>query len=196
MPLAKPWEIAMPPSRELRSAAVSGLDRHAFERREKLILLAVINHPHLLDSFAETFSELELSGHQLDSLRREIIDIGALEASLDAALLRDHLQRKGFRPLLERIDSQFKRLTEWFVLPDAAAEDVRTGFRQMVALHRKTVTLARELKIAEDTLAQHPSDENLKKLNEIREQLRSAAGEEASIEGFGEASGRPQGPLA
>lgn len=196
VPLPKSWEIAMPPSRELRNLAMPGSDGRAGERREKLILLAVLNHPQLLDSFAEAFADIELAEGELDRLRREIIDIAALEASLDAALLRDHLQRKGFRPLLERIETQFKRLKEWFVLPDAAAEDVRTGFSQMVALHRKSVTLSRELKVAEETLARHPSDENLKILNEIREQLRSAAGEEAQIEGFGEASGRPQGPLA
>jgi DNA primase len=132
----------------------------------------------------------------LDSLRREIIDIAALEASLDAAYLRDHLHRKGFGPLLERIEMQFRRLREWFVLPDAAANDVRTGFRQMVALHRKTVTLAKDLKLAEAVLADHPSEENLKVLNEIREQMRSSAGEEALIDGFGEESGRPQGPVA
>ena len=124
------------------------------------------------------------------------LDIAALEASLDAAGLRTQLDRKGFGPLLERLDLDFRRLREWFVLPDAAANDVRTGFRQMVALHRKTVTLARELTLAEAALAEHPTDENLKVLNEIREQMRSSAGEEALIDGFGEESGRPQGPVA
>jgi DNA primase len=66
----------------------------------------------------------------------------------------------------------------------------------MVALHRKAVTLARDLKQAEAKLAEHPTDENLKVLNEIRDQVRSAAGEEALIDGFGEQSGRPQGPVA
>ena len=156
----------------------------------------MVNHPRLLDEFAEAFAELEFSSRELDSLRREIIDIAALEASLDADLLRNHLDRKGFGPLLGRIETQFERFREWFALPDAAAEDVRTGFRQMATLHRKSVTLSRELKVAEDSLAHDPSDENLKVLNEIREQLRSATGEEALIEGFGEASGRPQGPVA
>ena len=64
------------------------------------------------------------------------------DPSLDAAVLRDHLTRKSFGPLLKQIDAQFERLREWFVQPDAAAEDVRTGFRHMVELHRK-VTLDR-----------------------------------------------------
>jgi DNA primase len=194
--MPKPWEVVQPASLELKALARAGRSQQAAERRERAILLALVNHPDLLQDFAEILAEIEFSARELDSLRREILDIAALEASLDAAGLRDHLQRKGFGPLLERIEIQFERLKEWFVLPEAAVKDVRTGFRQMVALHRKTVTLARELDAAEAALAEHPSDENLKVLNEIREQMRSAAGEEALIEGFGEDSGRPQGPLA
>jgi DNA primase len=192
----KSWEFVQPASLELKALARKSQSRLKTERRERAILLAIINHPKLLDEFAEIFADLEFSARELDSLRREIIDIAALEASLDAAGLRDQLHRKGFGPLLERIDSQFQRLREWFVLPEAATNDVRTGFRQMVALHRKSVNLARELQAAEAALADHPSEENLKVLNEIREQLRSQAGEEALIDGFGEASGRPQGPVA
>ncbi|HEY7765589.1 MAG TPA: DNA primase [Aestuariivirgaceae bacterium] len=194
--LARAWELAQPASLELKALARKAQSKQSAKRRETAILLAIINHPRLLDDFAEIFAELEFSGPQLDSLRREIIDIAALEASLDAAALRNHLNRKGFGPLLERLDGEFRRLGEWFVLPDAAANDVRTGFRQMVALHRKAVTLAKELALAETALAEHPTDENLKVLNEIREQMRSAAGEEALIDGFGEESGRPQGPVA
>jgi DNA primase len=65
----------------------------------------------------------------------------------------------------------------------------------MLALHRKAVTLARELKTAERALAEHPSEANLTHLNEIRNELSSAVGEEASIEGFGEASGRSAGAV-
>ena len=59
----------------------------------------------------------------------------------------------------------------------------------MMALHRKTM-LERELKAAELAMAETPSEENLLHLNQIREELRSGQGEEAAIEGFGEASGR------
>ena len=49
------------------------------ERRERLILLAVINHPELLMTDAEQFAAIEFESRELDSLRREIIDIAALE---------------------------------------------------------------------------------------------------------------------
>jgi DNA primase len=125
-----------------------------------------------------------------------ILETSVLEASLDSSLLRTQLIAKGFGPILERIDRQLSRLQEWFVLPEAAAQDVETAFSQLLSLHRKRSRLARELKAAEQALAEEPTEEKLKVLNDIREQLRSAQGEEAAIEGFGEASGRPVAPLA
>jgi DNA primase len=190
--LLKPHDYMLPARVSLKAATS---DRRSAVRRERAILLTVVNHPRLLEEFTESLSELEFSRRELDRLRREIIDTAALEASLDAAALRDHLGRKGFGPLIKQIDTQFERLKEWFVQPDAAAEDVRTGLRHMIDLHRK-VTLDRELKAAEALLAENPSDENLRKLNGILEQLASGRGEEAQIERFGEASGRPQEPIA
>lgn len=70
------------------------------------------------------------------------------------------------------------------------------GLRQMLALHRKLVMLERELASAERTFAEDPTEESLLHLNHVREELRSRIGEEAQIEGFGEASGRPAGALA
>jgi DNA primase len=73
---------------------------------------------------------------------------------------------------------------------EAAPRDAETGWRHTLSLHRKSLTLQKELKAAERVLAQEPSEENLAHLNDIREQISSAVGEEATIEGFGEASGR------
>ena len=64
----------------------------------------------------------------------------------------------------------------------------------MFALHRKCVTLDRELKAAEAQFAADPTEENLGVLNQIREELSSHAGTEAQIEGFGAASGRRREP--
>jgi DNA primase len=60
----------------------------------------------------------------------------------------------------------------------------------MFALHRKTVTLDRELKAAEAAFGADPSEANFNTLAGLREQLLSALGNEAQIEGFGAASGR------
>ena len=60
----------------------------------------------------------------------------------------------------------------------------------MITLHRKTVTLERELRAAEAAFAADPTEDHLTALNAVREQLSSHIGSEALIEGFGTASGR------
>ena len=50
--------------------------------REALILLAVINHPWLLDTHAEEFAELEFRHPDADRLRAAILDADACEHAL------------------------------------------------------------------------------------------------------------------
>ena len=192
----KPWEQHLPASPELRAIAGSAPARRSPERRERLIVLSIINHPAILDEQAEQFATVEFSSSDLDSLRREIIDIAALAEGLEKGQLRDYLIERGKGSELARLESQAERLNSWFVQPGAAIEDVRTGLHQMIALHRKTVTLERELKAAEQALAETSNEANLLHLNEILKELLSSYGQEAAIEGFGEASGRPAGSIA
>jgi DNA primase len=192
----KPWDIQEPASRELK--ALSGgttVDLAGKERREQLIVLALLNHPLLIARHAELLADLPLSGAALDSLRRELLDIAALEQGLDAEKLKSHLSQRDQDAVIAEAMSTARRFNVWFVLSDAALEDAETGLRQMIALHRKSVMLERELNAAERSFAEDPSEGNLVRLNEIREELRSTAGMEAVVEGFGQASGRPVGSV-
>jgi DNA primase len=155
-----------------------------------MIMLTLVNHPDLLHEFLDEFASLEITVPELNALRSLMIDRAAVETGLDAGGLWDHLVDQGSGPLLQRLETQAKRLNEWFLGSGAAQDDARTGLRQMIALHRKTVTLERELKAAEAAFAAEPTEENLSALKAVREQLSSQAGAEARIAGFGAASGR------
>ena len=186
----KAWEVAQPASQQLKALASKTGFASTSERRERMIVLSVINHPELLHDVWSEFAATELSSRELDSLRSLILDSASSEESLETAGLRGHLLSKGFGPLLDRLETQAKRLNEWFLGPDAAQDDARTGLRQMIALHHKAVTLDRELKAAEAAFAGEPTEENLNALVAVRDQLLSASGSEAQILGFGAASGR------
>ena len=181
-------------SPELKAMVGAGLDA-ARHLREGTIILALINHPELIYDHLDTLCELEFGSYELDSMRRQIIDIAALHEGLDGRMLRDHLSAGGYGAAIVRMEAQAGRLNSWFVLPDAALADAGTGLSQMLALYRKTVTLERELKIAERVLAEETTEGNLRRLNDIREELRSATGTEVAVEGFGAASGRSQRPV-
>ena len=123
-------------------------------------------------------------------MRKEILDTAALHADLDTSLLRDHLVQRGFSNALGQLEAKMTHASDWFVLPNSANADVKTGWAQLVVLHNKALTLQKELSAAESACAEDQSDANFAHLNEIRDQMRSQIGEEALIEGFGEASGR------
>ena len=67
--------MAQPSSRLPASPIVRGF-RTALPPREALILVAVINHPWLLEHHAEEFSELEFLNPDADHLRRAVLDAG------------------------------------------------------------------------------------------------------------------------
>jgi DNA primase len=190
-PGQRPWDVQQPPTAQLRQLAAQSGFRAGAERRERLILLTLINHPDLLHEVLDEFAGLEIIAPELEVLRSQILDAAATGAGLDGTDLRAHLMRLGSGPLLDRLQSQAKRLNEWFLGSGAAQDDARTGLRQMIALHRKTVTLERELKAAEAAFTADPTEEKLNALKAVREQLSSHAGQEAQIAGFGAASGRP-----
>ena len=186
----KPWETPQPASPQLKAMAAFAGAQKALERRERLIVLSFVNHPDLLRDFLDEFAAAEFASRELDSLRTQIINSAALEQGLDRGGLKGHLLSRGFGPSLDHLENQATRLNEWFLGPAAAQDDARTGLRQMFALHRKTVTLDRELKAAEAAFTHDPTEENFNALSGLREQLLSAVGSEALIEGFGAASGR------
>lgn len=164
-------------------------------RREELLLMTVINHPELLERHTEDFAEIEFTSAPLDRLRNEILDIAALHAPLDTSRLDDQLEKRGLLQSVRQVGAGLSHKSEWFMERDAAQTDAETGWWHTLHLHRKALTLQRELRSAEQALADEPNEENLAHLNDIRDQIRSAVGEEATIEGFGEASGRASGAI-
>ena len=190
----RPWEAPGPASPQLRALAQAGV-RTGTDQRLRMILLSAVNHPELLHEFLDDIAFLEIAPGELDSLRSELLESAGLGGLLDRQALRSHLSQKGLGPVLDRMEAQARRLNEWFLGSAAAHDDARTGLRQMIALHRKSVTLDRELRAAEAAFAEDPSEDNLNTLNAVREELSSHAGAEAQIEGFGQASGRPAGDI-
>ncbi|MEE4237042.1 MAG: DNA primase [Anderseniella sp.] len=192
----QPWEMKLPASPQLKALASRPAGEAATERRTGFILLTLVNHPVLAEDMIEDLAALEGLSPTLDSLRRRIIDTIASGADLETSGLRDHLIHTGMGAVIDALDSQARHHDCWFAGADAADRDARTGLKQLLALNRKLVTLEKELRRAELRLAEHPSEENLNLLNEVREQLQSMTGAEASVDGYGEASGRISNPAS
>ena len=178
-------------SQRLATSAVVRGGRSVLPPREALILVAVINHPWLLTTHAEELAELEFNHGDANTLRRAILDAGAGHDAIESQALRAAIAARGLGTLLARIEGALTHASDWPARPDAAPGDVGPWWTHIIALHRKTRTLNKELKDAERALAEDPSEQNLARLRDVQSQLADLNGSEAQIDGFGALSGRP-----
>ena len=162
-------------------------------QREALLVLAVINHPALLEQHAETFAAIEFTAPVLDRLRQEIIDIAARCEPLETGALTDQLEELGLKEDIERLKRRLTHKADWFVDPSAAPRDAETAWLHTLSLHGKSLTLRRELHAAELALSREGTEDNVQRLRALNAELATSDGTEALIEGFGEASNRAGG---
>jgi DNA primase len=184
-----PRDVIRPSSAHLAASSVIRGVRTSLPAREALILLAVINHPWLLETHAEDLADLEFRHADGDRLRRVILDAAAGHA-LTPAAMRAAIAARELGTLLARVEGAITHPSDWPARPGAAEEDVARWWTHVVSLHRKSRTLNRELKDAEQALGAEPSDENLAWLRDVQGRLAALDGSEAQIDGFGAPSGR------
>jgi len=186
----------LPLSPRLQTSSIVRGSRSALPPREALILLAAFNHPWLLETEAEQLADLEFLNNDADALRRIMLDITASRHSdphPSPAALREAVTARDCGVVLQRIEGALTHLADWPAREGAAPEDVRQWWNHVLTLHRKNRTLNKELKEAERALGEELSEQNFAWLQDVRAQLSSLEGTEASIEGFGALSGRPVG---
>jgi len=175
---------------QLANDSGGGSARQLEGRRMATILLALVNHPRLVETHAEEISALEIKSAELDRLRRQIIDIAALAASLEDVVFDTQLREQGFGPALDRLAEMAERSGDWFAAADASYEDAQIGWRQAVARQKRAMTLTAELAAAELALGDEMTDLNFERLKDAQGALESFEGNEARIDGFGVSSGR------
>jgi DNA primase len=158
--------------------------------REALLLMAVVNHPTLLETHAEEFAELEFLHPDAALLRHTILDVSHREEPLNSEAIRAEIAARGLSPLLTRVEKAITHASDWPARPDAAEDDVAEWWRHIVTLHHKARTLNKELKEAEQALGEEPSEANFAWLQDVQQRLAELGGTEALIEGFGASSGR------
>jgi len=191
-------QFAKPGAAASRFAVSESLARSALVKRaggimplrEAAIVVALVNHPQLIDENFEHAEFLELSHPELRRLHATILDALAHDAANDRSEVLAYIDAAGQRDGWERAVSLIRKARIWPVLEDAAVDDAREAFAQALHLHRSAGTLHKELKAAEMALANEPTDENYRHLVEIQAQFRDVQATEALIEGFGIQSGR------
>ncbi|MBZ9853280.1 DNA primase [Mesorhizobium sp. CA13] len=159
--------------------------------REATIIVALVNHPALIDENFAHVEFLDLANSELRRLHGAILDAMAHDMANDRQAVVATIERAGCAEIWERAVGLIRRARQWPALETAALEDARDALNQALHLQRSARTLHKELKQAEAAMDADPSDENFRHLIEIQAQFRDVQATEALIEGFGVSSGRP-----
>ncbi|MFG1479915.1 DNA primase [Xanthobacter sp. V4C-4] len=162
-------------------------------RNEALLLFCLVNHPFLLDEMSEDVAALPFANPEADRLRQALIAAhldGLHHEAGPTDDLAERLGREDLDGLFRRVKALANPLMDWPAYPDTAKEDARLWWQQRTALHHKAYALSRELKEAERSLGEDPSEANFAWLRDVRERLSTVEGMEALVEGFGALSGR------
>ncbi|MGX9147182.1 DNA primase [Mesorhizobium sp. 128a] len=181
-----------------RAAITESLGRSALVKRgsegmsvrEATIIVALVNHPALIDENFAHVEFLDLANTDLKRLHAAILDAMAHDMANDRDAVIATIERAGCSEIWGRAVMLIKRARQWPALETAALDDARDAFNQALHLQRSARTLHKELKQAEAALASDPTDENYRHLVEIQAQFRDVQATEALIEGFGVSSGK------
>ncbi len=144
--------------------------RAVMQRRQQEILVAtIINHPGLLQDFAEDFADLDLTAPDLDKLRREIINVAVLRPDLDAAALTLHLCQNGFARAVDGLLSPQVYVHGAFARPDADIEGARQGWLHARHMFQQLRQLAAEIGRAAQGLAEEMTEAKLAQLTALQD---------------------------
>jgi DNA primase len=153
-----------------------GLLRH---RLHEIAVAAVINHPGLLDDFAEDFATLDFATADLDRIRRQILKIFGSEPDLDAEGLKLHLCQAGYAPALEHLLSDRVYVHVGFARPGTDPETVRRGWIDTLNWLKQRPLLKAQLAAEVQGLAEEMTPEKVERwkalMNSRREEEEAAA---------------------
>ena len=143
------------------------------------LILALANHPWLLDRFAEEVATLELKSRPfaelLAFLTRAIFDHPGITRERLAGMLAESRYAK----TLDRLDrdSAFKRLA--FLQPETPRPEVEAPFADLIFRWRALPALEREMREAADALAD-ASEAEFEQFAELQQQVASAGSRHAA----------------
>ena len=141
--------------------------------REALLMRALVNHPWLLDRYAEDIAELELTSEPIRRLRDGLMMCMSEEKSLDSATVRSQLERLGLHTVLDLIERAKTHRSDRFAESDADTAEVEAGWRHTLALHNRQTGLNRALQAAERAWYQEGSEDALARICEIQRRMAS-----------------------
>ncbi len=177
---ATPFHLREPAraSQSLTSSPLFSTHR-SISPREAFILAVLASRPDLLGRYADELANIDFASPDSTDLARALADLAALEDLDTAEQLRQHLQRAGLEQALIRIELAVRPGDRRCLAHDFPSIDIDSALKQAMILHRRAITLHKELMDAERALAENDSESNLAVIRDLQLQLSALDGMEA-----------------
>jgi DNA primase len=128
----------------------------------------LINHPRLIEEYAERLAAMEFTASPANELRDALLAALVDQIPLDSGSMRNHLSAVGLSHVVALVERAITHRGDKFAEPEADQEAVETGWCHAVALHEKQVGLRRDLVVAEQTWLDEQSEDAFSRLCEIK----------------------------
>ncbi|MQB42485.1 DNA primase [Rhizobium sp. ICMP 5592] len=171
--------------------------------RESVLAVTIVNHPLLLQDEYDEIAAIDYESRELQRLWSAMLGAAATipAQQLNRERLLEQLEEQGFAALLKTLDQQVRNARLWTATEEAAMEDAREGYRQALALHKRSKAL-RWHKIELERAVAEATEEGdgelieqlMRALQEVQLEALRLENQEAIIDGFGVLSGRIKGP--
>ena len=177
---ATPFHLRLPAraSQSLTSSPLFSTHR-SISPREAFILAVLASRPDLLGRYADELANMDFASPDSTDLARALADLAALEEVTTADQLRQRLQRSGLEQALMRIELAVRPGDRRCLDHDFPSIDIDSALKQAMILHRRAITLHKELMDAERALAENDSESNLAVIRDLQLQLSALDGMEA-----------------
>ncbi len=169
-----------PPSDSLRQSRLGMGHPVGPPQREAVLMLALINHPWLVEAQCEDVAALEFTHRPFGPLKTALLDIvtqstaeieNSPAAALDAQSLRAHLGHIGLESVVDQAIRAVTHLGDRFAAAGTEPSIVLAGFNHALALHRSRVNVARDLEQAERAWHADQTEENRTRMDELVGQM-------------------------
>src|SRR5690606_13157286 len=144
----------------------------ARQLREKVALLAMLRHPHLVEDFDQIFGRETFASEDLEALRRDLIMTFLSHLDIEPDELERQLTVAGHGPLIEHLKSQSIRTHAGFARPDDSLEEARTGRREVWKAHYRDL-IQDDHERAVRAFMDNPSEQTMKTLETLRKAMQA-----------------------
>lgn len=154
--------------------AVPGMSRPPMQKKrdlqDSILLVTLINHPHLHDEVGEQLGIYSCADSELDNLRRAVLKLLDDDPGLDSDTIKAQLKRDGLSETVLRVVSADILAHAAFAKSETPLERARTGWKQVFSMAVSSLE-DEEAKYAVRQLAADTSEEEWERFSHRREDL-------------------------